>query len=477
MNSRVPQPMDPPDPADWRAWPFERKRKLLGQLRDAVGEGWRAQAREAQLPPAGEWQKFFLRGGRGSGKSWAGAHIFVELIRNDPAYAVEGPGRWAIVAPTFGDARDKCVESAESGLLMALGTTTGEVEAGISPTVAKWNRSLGELQLRDGTMVHIDGADDGAYRIQGWNMRGCWADEVGLWKKWKAAWEESIGFAVRAGEAKIVVTGTPKRNQPARILVKQLLEDPEVISRRLHTKDNMHNLSPAFIAQVTRHEGTQLGLQELSGELLDDVEGALWKRAWIDSARRERPVAPLRAALLGLDPSDGTQEGDAQGSCLVKIDMDGRLYVTGAWAHRETPMAWLEWAVATAREHGATIIVERNHGSAYLTGLLDRAMGDLGVTVPYKVVTASVGKQVRAEPVAGLYEQGKVHHLGTLLELEDELCSWDGTGASPNLLDSCVWAITEAMGYGSVGTMSGEPAAVPYTDRPRQGVQGAVAYR
>lgn len=448
-------PAEPVDPADWRAWPFERKRKLLGQLRDLVGEGWRALARKDQLPPEGEWQKLFLRGGRGSGKSWAGAHTFAELIQNDPFYESDGPGRWAIVAPTFGDARDKCVESAESGLLMALGTSVAEVEAGISPTVAKWNRSIGECQLRDGTMVHIDGADDGAYRIQGWNMRGCWADEVGLWKKWKASWEESIGFAVRAGEAKIVATGTPKRNQPARQLVKQLLADPEVVSRRLLTKDNLHNLSAAFKAQVLRYEGTELGRQELGGELLDEVEGALWKRAWIDKWRTDdEPQAGYRASAVALDPSDGSEDGAEQALCVAGLGLDNDFYVLTSEGHRTTSFKWLKRALELARTHRATIVIEKNHGGQALVELLEQVMEKTGIRAPYVVVWASTGKATRAEPVAALYEagrkrSGRVRHLGEFPELEEQMTNWTGDGSSPDRMDALVWAITHLMGYGA----------------------------
>lgn len=429
---------------------------------------WREQARSEQLPPEAPWQTLFFRGGRGSGKSWAGAHIFLELIKEDPLRESDGPGQWAIVAPTFGDARDKCIESDESGLLLALGTNTAEVEAGQSSQVRKWNRSLGELELRDGTRIYIDGADDGAYRIQGYNLRGAWCDEVGLWKRWKTSWDESLGFALRKGQARRIATGTPKRDQPARALVMRLLADPAVVTRRLRTRDNAHNLSAAFLQEVSRYEGTELGRQELDGEVLEEAEGALWRRAWIEDARLSSPIAQLRRTVIALDPADGVEDGAEQAICVAQVDLNGELYVARSDGYRETPVAWLKRAVRLAAEMKAQLIVEKNHGGAYLTGLLESVMVELGIRAPYREISASQGKRTRAEPVAGLYEQGKVHHLSVFPELEDQLCTWDGTGASPDLLDSCVWAITELMGY---GVMSGiEPTVHRYTDAPTPGV-------
>jgi phage terminase large subunit-like protein len=151
------------------------------------------------------------------------------------------------------------------------------------------------------------------------------------------------------------------------------------------------------------------------------------------------------------------------------VDIDGRLYVAGSWGDRMTPVAWLTWAVRKAAQEGATIVVEKNHGAAYLVGLLERVMRDLGIRAPVKTIHASQGKRARAEPVAGLYEQGKVHHLGVFEGLEGELTGWDGNGQSPNLLDACVYALTDLMGYGRTRTGTG-PLVHRYTDEPVPGV-------
>ncbi len=420
--------------------------------------GWRARARPDQLPPDGLWTTLLLRGGRGSGKTWAGAHILAELIQYDPLLAIEGPGTWAIVAPTFADARDKCVEG-ESGLLAAFGTTAAEVKSGRSRSVAKWNRSLGEVELSNGQQVRIDGADDGAYRIQGENLRGVWGDEVGLWRKWAIAWDESIAYALRKGEARSVLTGTPKRDRPARVLVKRLIADPEVVDRVLRTRDNWANLSEAFRRRVMASADTELGRQELEGIMLEEAEGALWRRDWIEAGRVVKAPVPMRRLVLALDPSDGGEQSDEQAWCLAGAGLDGRFYVADSEGMRVTPLAWLKAAVHTAHEVGAIIVAEKNHGGQFLLQLLEQAMSELGVRVGVKVVHASDGKRTRAEPVSMLYEQGFntgtpiVCHIGSHPELEDQMANFTGAAGepSPDRLDALVWALAELSGdYGIV---------------------------
>jgi phage terminase large subunit-like protein len=444
----------PPLPEDWREWPVEQKRRLLRKLRERKHGTWRETARPDQLPPDGEWSTLFLSGGRGSGKTWAGSHILVEEIEQDPARETEGPGVWAIVAPTFADARDKCVEG-ESGLLAALSTTSSEIKAGISPTVRVWNRSLGEVVLHDGTKIQIDGADDGAPTIQGENLRGAWCDEIGLWKKWKEAWDEALGYAVRKGRARRIVTGTPKRDKPARALIKRLLKDPRVVARRLLTKDNWANLSETFKETVLLTADTELGRQELEGIMLEEAEGALWKRNWIELGRIEPTEAPggWGRKLLALDPADGLDDGDEQGWALVAETTPGDYYLLSSEGMRKTPTEWLTQAVILADRVDAAIVVEKNHGGAFLLALLDQVMNELGVRVAVFEVTASDGKRTRAEPVAMLYEQGAnrgeavVHHVGEFPDLEDQMCNWTGEPGipSPDRMDALVWAITALM--------------------------------
>ncbi len=368
-----------------------------------------------------------MQGARGSGKTRTGAEVFAELILTSP------PGEWGVIAPTFGDARDTCVEG-ESGLKGVLG-----------PAVSKWNRSNGELYIANGSIVHLDGADDGALRIQGKNLRGAWCDEIGLWKKWQTSWEESLQFAVRVEPAKIIATGTPKGKHG---IVKLLLEEAatapqDVIFSRTFLEDNERNLAPAQIASLRRrYEGTRLGHQELGGEILDEVEGALWTWKMIDEHRvGEDPVRIGHRSVVAVDPS-GSKEGDEVGIVCVATDHTQAGYVLEDRSGNYSPLDWAKAAVALYHDRRADrIVVERNFGGEMAVTLIRQ----VDPNVPILTVFASKGKEARAEPVAALYEQGRVHHVGVFPELESEQTSWvPGAGKrSPNRLDALVWAFTD----------------------------------
>src|ERR1035437_387712 len=213
-----------------------------------VAVSWRAKARPDQTPPD-DWRTWYVRGGRGSGKTWTGGNVLAEM-------ALDTPGEYGVVAPTFEAARTVCFEG-PSGLLRAFGTNLSEVKRRASTSVESYNLSTATLRLRNGSVVYGDGADDGAPTIQGKNLRGLWADEVGLWRKWQQAWEESIRYAVRLSPARIIATGTPKRGHP---LVKLLMADAAVHKTLLRTSDNEANLDPRLLAELyAKYGGTTLG--------------------------------------------------------------------------------------------------------------------------------------------------------------------------------------------------------------------------
>lgn len=459
-------------------WPPERRREFLRFLRLRLATGWHERARAEQLPPEGDWTTLFLRGGRGSGKSWAGSRILAELIAADPLRDSEGVGEWAAVAPTYGDARDTCVESPECGLLSALGTSAAEVAAGESGLVTAWNRSTGELRLKDGSTIFCDGADDGALRIQGRNLRGVWCEEIGLWRRWETAFDESIAFALRKGQARLIATGTPKAAMPARALVRRLIEDPAVVNRRLRTMDNAQNLSATFLEAAKRRAGSRLARQELEGELLEEAEGALWRREWIEDHRAA--VAPQSGhAVVALDPAGG-QGASAQGLVLASVGrLDGRAYVLRSEALRLSPLQFLVHATRIASEHSASLVIEANYGDQALIGLLEQGFETAGRRVPYRVVKASSAKVARAEAGAALYERALISHIGAHQALEDQMLTFTGLPGEPSdLVDALGWALAEleryglgrpavehegggeAIGWGSVGAVEG--AAVPW---------------
>lgn len=447
-------------------------------LSDRLGSGrgdprlsWRREARPEQRLPKGSWRIWHLRGGRGSGKTRSGAGGMAEWVLAD----LDGEGEYGIIAPTYADAWTKCVEG-ESGVLRALGTSMSEVKDHRSATVRNAWRTYGQVILHNGVIIYVDSAAEGGLRIQGRNLKGAWADEIGLWDKWETAWNESLVYAVRKGRAQIIATGTPKASRRARKLIRSLIRnDPEhggVVNTRLRTRDNMKNLSELFVrALVGGFRGTRLELQELEGELLDDVANALWSRDLLDSIRSpavgEEGGPPfLRNVVIGADPSDGTEDSDEQAYTIMGIGHgdDQHIYVAENWGGQEPPAQFARRVIRKAVEWDATIVVEKNHGGAWLKEVFAQALRDMKVSVRVTTVHASQAKRTRAEPLSLLYDRGLVRHCHKVTrkpcdcedqahpfheaadehmpELEDQMATFTGAQGerSPDRLDSLVWA-------------------------------------
>lgn len=439
---------------------------------------WRLTARPEQLLPVtdGSWRVFYLQGGRGSGKTRAGAQALADIVLSDTAIE----GEYAIVAPTYADAWTKCVEG-ESGILKALGTSMAEIKDHRSKTVRSAWRTYGQVILHSGIVIYADSAAEGGLRIQGRNLRAAWCDEVGLWDKWDTTWNESLKYAVRQGVSIVIATGTPKASRPARALVRKLIRnDPAeggVIVRKLRTVDNVANLSSAFYRSVVgAAKGTRLERQELEGELLEDVANALWTRDQLDSIQvpmvgQEGGPAWLHQAVIGVDPSDGAESSDEQAYTIAGMYL-GTLYVVKNWGGQEPPAAFARRVILEAVRWNAKIVVEKNHGGRWLTTVFAQVMEALdkqGLLPehrrPYvEVVDAHKSKRTRAEPVSALYERGVVRHcyegetyeiidpetgakkwhrdIVKLAELEDQMATFTGAKdeRSPDRLDSMVWA-------------------------------------
>jgi phage terminase large subunit-like protein len=350
----------------------------------------------------------------------------------------------------------------ESGILRALGTTAGEVKHGTSRTVEYAYRSYGEIGLRNGHVIYVDSADDGALRVQGKNLRAAWCGEIGLWSRWATAWDESVRYAVRKGVSKIICDGTPKVSRPARALIRRFLrgEEPGVIVRRLRTVDNIANLSEAFYnAVIGAAKGTRLERQELEGELLDDVANALWTRELLENIQvpgvgAEGGPPYLFSAVIGVDPSDGNEDSDEQAYCVAGKGSpdDHHLYVAESWGGQMAPAAFAKRVILKAVEWNARIAVERNHGGAWLTATFHQVMKELdaagrlpeGRKPRVETIWASQAKRTRAEPVSALYERDVVRHAGgPFVELEDQQCSFVGAAGerSPDRLDSLVFSL------------------------------------
>lgn len=417
-----------------RALPQPLLRALLDELLT-----WRDKARPEQLPPEGEWRTWYVRGGRGSGKTWTGGNTLAEM-------ALASPGEYGVVAPTDSAVRDVCIEG-PSGIIHALGTNLAEIKRGASEKVLSYNQSSAILRLRNGSVIYADGADDGAPTIQGKNLRGLWADEVGLWRKWQQAWEESIRYAVRLSPARIVATGTPKRGHP---LVRALMADGAVNKTLLKTSDNAQNLDPALLAELyAKYGGTTLGRQELEGEILDDVPGALWQRDRIDRSRVGTSPS-LDRIVVAIDPSaTSTESADEAGIVIAGIST--AMGTTGITKHgyvledismRASPATWARAAIdAYHRHHADRIVAEVNNGGE----MVEYVIHSIDPSVPYTAVHASRGKVTRAEPISALYEQSRVHHVGAFELMEDQMCSWVPGEKSPDRMDALVWALTHLM--------------------------------
>lgn len=412
------------------ALPAARLRLTMQQraaeARRAEEEAGRRKLRPDQQPPAGDWRTWLILAGRGWGKTLTGAEDVAH-------YGLSHPGsRIAIVARTFADARDTCVEG-DSGLLSCLPRHE----------ILTYNRSLGELLLTNGTRYKLFSADE-PERLRGPQHHRAWSDEVAAWGKnsderqWPPAWD-MLQMGLRLGsDPRNVVTTTPR---PTR-LIRSLLADQHTHLTRGRTLDNAANLAPQFLEQIVkRYEGTRLGRQELDAELLDDVPGALWTLAMFDD---RQPAPDLRRVVVAIDPAvTSSEESDESGIVVCGLGVDGRGYVLADRSCRLSPDGWARRAVAAFDEFAADqIIAETNNGG----DLVEQTIRTVRRTIPYRKVTASRGKQTRAQPVAALYEQGRVSHVDVFATLEEQLTTWTPeSGKSPDRLDALVWGLSELM--------------------------------
>jgi phage terminase large subunit-like protein len=401
-------------------------RAIPPQLHERLRYEWRAWARPEQLAPATAWRTWLILAGRGFGKTRTGAEWVREEIESGRR------SRIALVAPTAADARDVMVEG-ESGLLA------------ISPPWFKplYEPSKRRLTWPNGAIATVFTADE-PERLRGPQHDGAWCDELAAWR-YPDAWD-MLQFGLRLGDdPRCVVTTTPK---PVRI-VRELLKATTTAVTRGSTYDNADNLAPAFLDAVkAKYEGTRLGRQELYAEVLDDVPGALWTRQRLDELRT-KSHPDLARVVVAVDPSGGhTEDNDEQGIVVAGLGVDGHAYVLADRSCRMSPDGWGKRSVIAYSEFSADrLVYEQNYGGEMCEHVLSTAAKASGTKIATKMLHASRGKVVRAEPVAALYEQGKVHHVGAFDALEDEQCQFTPLGydGSPNRVDALVWALTELM--------------------------------
>lgn len=426
--------------------PPEELAKALASLTEAEADelfhDWRFTARTEQIAPDGDWQVWAYIAGRGAGKTRSGAEWVREKVK-------AGCSRIALIAPTAGDARDVMVEG-DSGILSVCwsgdkdhkGNTTGR---------PIYEPSKRRLTWANGAMATTYSADE-PDRLRGPQHDAGWCDEIAAWNYGQEAWDMFM-FGLRLGSAPQAMVTTTPRPIP---LLRQIMASANTVITRGSTYANRANLAASFLDKiVTRYEGTRLGRQELLGEMLDDVPGALWTRDMIDAAKRDVRIPDLRRVVVAVDPS-GTRgqsdEGDSIGIVVAGQGVDGIGYVLADRTCKLSPDGWGRRAVDAYREFKADrIVAERNFGGA----MVEHVIRTVDRSVPYKEVTAARGKIIRAEPIAALYEQGRVRHAPGLTDLEDQLCAMTSDGylgdGSPDRADALVWALSElALGPGPV---------------------------
>jgi phage terminase large subunit-like protein len=392
----------------------------------ALNGRWDAFAHDHQCPPAGDWTTWLLLGGRGAGKTRAGAEWVRALTdRRNPALV----NPIALVGETEHDAREVMVEGI-SGIMAAHGRIDRPV----------WIPSRRRLEFKNGAVAQVFSAED-PESLRGPQFAAAWCDELAKWRHADATFD-MLQFALRLGERpRQVITTTPR---PIALL-KRLLADPKTALTRAGTIKNARHLSPTFFdAVVGRYAGTRLGRQELDGEIIEERADALWTRASLEACRVGQAPALARIVVAVDPPASARQGSDACGLVAAGRADDGTCYVIADdTAAGLSPIGWARRAIALWHRHSAdALIAEVNQGG----DMVKAVIGEADREVPVIPVRARRGKYLRAEPIAALYEQGRVKHVGVFPALEDEMCDFgpDGlsAGRSPDRLDALVWALT-----------------------------------
>ncbi|HEV7233347.1 MAG TPA: terminase family protein [Sphingorhabdus sp.] len=391
----------------------------------ARSEKWTFWQRHDQAEPEGDWRVWLVMAGRGYGKTRMGAEWASALAETHPG------ARFALVGATIGEARQVMVEG-ESGLLSLPYREPPE-----------WEQSLRRLTWRNGAVATLYSAAE-PDSLRGPQHHFAWTDEIAKWPCGVAAWD-NLMLGLRLGDTPRAMATTTPRPVP---LIRRLVNEAGVKKTRGSTKDNSMNLPREFIDRVrTLYEGTRWGRQELDGELIEDVAGALWSRDLLE-ARRVAATPEMKRIVIGVDPPV-SDHGDACGIVAAGLGADGKAYLLGDHSvSGASPERWARAVAGAVEAWGADrVVAEDNQGGAMVESTLRAA----DLAMPVKRVHASRGKSARAEPVAALYEAGRAFHAGGFPEMEDQLCGlvagggYEGPGRSPDRADALVWAMTELM--------------------------------
>lgn len=420
--------------AKWsRARKVEYIQKISAKEAWRLKYTWEAWARDEQLAPAGDWSIWLCQAGRGWGKTRTGAQWVIEKAEQYPGCHI------ALVGRTVADVRDVMVKGM-SGIL-ACSPSWFMPEYIPSQRLVRWP---------NGSYATTYSADE-PDQLRGPQHSFAWADEFAAWQYVNDAWDQLM-FGLRIEPApgvipQCIVTTTP-RNTKA---MKALVADPDTVVTRGKTYDNKENLSPKFIKEIDkRYAGTRLGRQEIGGEIIDDIDGALWKRQWIEDFRVSKHLE-LKRIVVAVDPPASSQETSEEpaecGIVVCGLGIDDHGYVLADFSTVGTPDEWAgEVLRAYALFEADCVVGEVNNGGDMVGHTIKTAAKDKGMKhVPFKSVRATRGKQLRAEPISLPYQRGLIHHCGTFPDLEDQMCNWVPGERSPDRLDACVWGFTELM--------------------------------
>lgn len=430
------------DPAKYKRWTPAAQEKAIEELKQRSQDGWRPfycpivdcdgephgewkwpHARADQRPPLGDWLTWLMRGGRGSGKTRTGSGWVNQINKVAP--------RIALIAPTGPDARDIMVEG-ESGIL-------AKSRPGERPL---WEPSKRRLTWPNGALGFTYSGEE-PDRLRGPQHHAAWVEEGAHIPLIEEIWS-NLMFGLRlytpTWSPKVLVTTTPVPSK----WIKELVADEQTVSVVASTYKNIKNLSPLFAQQILkRYEGTRKGKQEIYGEILSDVEGALWTWEIIEDHRVTVDETPeLVRIIVAIDPAGSSgKRSDETGIVVIGCTKDGHFYVLEDASGKYSPKGWADRAVGLVEKWSADgIVVERNYGGDMVRNTLENSDQKVRIIE----VISRRGKVIRADPVVALYEKGNVHHVGEKLgDLEDQLLSWVPGSDSPDRLDALVHGVTD----------------------------------
>ena len=427
--------------ADWLSCkPQSEQEAFLNSLSDGalmalpyLFEFW---ALPHQLPPDGDWRTWVIMGGRGAGKTRAGSEWVRAEVEGGTPLAAGRAGRMALVGETFDQVRD----------VMIFGDS-GIIACAPPDRRPQWEASKRRLVWPNGAIAQAFSAHE-PEALRGPQFDAAWVDELAKWKKAEATWD-MLQFGLRLGQhPRQVVTTTPRNVA----VLKQILKMPSTVTTHAATEANRAWLAESFLEEVrARYAGTRLGRQELDGVLLEDAEGALWTMAGLETTREDAPEG-MRVVVAVDPPVTGHSGSDECGIVVAGAVTDGdpkdwkAFVLEDASVSASSPTEWAQAALDAAARHGADrVVAEVNQGG----DLVETVIRQIDPLVPFRAVRATKGKVLRAEPVAALYEQGRVKHVDAFVNLEDQMCrmttqGFEGKG-SPDRVDALVWAMTELM--------------------------------